>query len=165
MVSNCVVDHFTLEELCEVENEGEDDEGTDEVDDVISLSGGVLLSSVVVQRVVDSHVALQGHDKRHVDAAHQRDGVERVYEVREHQSLEIGVEAEISEGVHHHGDQVDQVEYGQDGEELVERVSHADTEEEEDGDGVSNHTETAEDHLHHSVQDKAQTAQTHQLLV
>ena len=132
MISNCVVDHFTLEELCEVEYEGQDDEGTDEVDDVISLSGGVLLSSVVVQRVVDSHVALQGHDERHVDAAHQGDGVEGVDEVGEHQSLEIGMEAEVSERVHHHGDQVDQVEYGQDGEELVKGVSHANTEEEDD---------------------------------
>ena len=165
MVSNCVVDHFTLEELGEVEYQGQDYEGTDEVDDVISLSGRVLLSSVVVQRVVDSHVALQGHDKRHVDAAHQRDGVERVNEVREHQSLEIGVEAEISEGVHHHCDQVDQVEDGQDGEELVKRVPHANTEEEQDGDGVSHHTETTQDHLHHSVEDEAQTVQIHQLLV
>ena len=62
MISHCVVDHFTLEEPCEVEYEGQDDEGTDEVDDVISLGGGVLLSSVVVQRVVDSHIAFQGND-------------------------------------------------------------------------------------------------------
>ena len=53
MISIFVVDHFTLEELGEVEYQGQDYEGTDEVDDVISLSGRVLLSSVVVQRVVD----------------------------------------------------------------------------------------------------------------
>ena len=85
--------------------------------------------------------------------------------MREHQSLDVGVEAEISEGVHHHGDQVDQVEHGQDGEEFVKRVSHANTEKEQDGDGVSHHTETTQDHLHHSVEDEAQTVQIHQLLV
>ena len=165
MISNSVVDHFTLEELCEVEYEGQDDEGTDKVDDVISLSGRVLLSSVVVQRVVDSHVALQGHDERHIDAAHQRDGVERVEEVWEHQGLEIGVEAEVSQGVHHHGDQVDQVEYSQDCQEFVKRVSHANTEEENDGDDVPDHAHTAQDHLHNSVQDEAQSEQIHQLFV
>ena len=165
MISNCVVDHFTLEEFCEVEYEGDDYEGTDEVDDVISLSGRVLLSSVVVQRIVDSHVSFQGHNERHVDAAHQGDGVERVDELGEHQSLEIGLEAQVSEGVHHHGDQVDQVEYSQDGEELIKRVSHANTEEENDGDDVPDHAHTAQDHLHNSVQDEAQSEQIHQLFV
>ena len=85
--------------------------------------------------------------------------------MREHQSLEIGLEAEVSERVHHHGHQVDQVEYSQDCEEFVKRVSHANTEKENDGDGVPDHTKTAQDHLHHSVQDKAQTVQIHQLFL
>ena len=122
-------------------------------------------SVIIVISVDTCHVALQGNYERHVDAAHQRDGVERVDEVGEHQSLEIGLEAQVSEGVHHHGDQVDQVEYSQDCEEFIKRVSHANTEEENDGDGVAHHAQAAQDHLHHSVQDKAQTVQIHQFLL
>ena len=156
VVTNCIVNNFALEELGEVEQESREDEGWDVVDEVIPLWGGVLLSSVVVQWIVDRHVSLQRHDESHVDAAHQGNGVERIEEVREHQLLEWRLEAKVPQGVESHGDQVGEVEDSQNGQQFVERVPQLLAEEESDGDGVADDTKAADDHLDDTVQYEGQ---------
>ena len=58
----------------------------------------------------------------HVDGAHERDGVERVQQVRVEDDVVVVVEAELAQGLQQHRHQVHQVKHRQGRQQLVERV-------------------------------------------
>ena len=143
-----LVAHFkthdvALKELADVEEDGEGQQGADVADDPVLVGGGVLLPAPVVQRVVDGREPLQGDPDRHVDGAHQGDRVQGVEEVGGHYDVSVWLETELPEGLQQHGQQVNEVEDGQSGDELIEWVSHWFTEEQEDRNGVANNSESA----------------------
>ena len=111
---------------------------------------------VVVQGVVDRHEPLQGHSDGHVDGAHQRDGIQWVEDVGVDHDVIIRLKTKLPQRFEQHREQVDEVKDCQGGNELVERVSNAFTQEKEDGDGVPDNTKTTDDQLDDTLKDEAQ---------
>ena len=120
LVSNFETHNVALKELADVEEDGEAQQGADVVEDSVLVGGGVLLPAPVVQGVVDGHEPLQGDTDRHVDGAHQGDRVQGVKEVGGDNDMSVRLETELLQGLQQHGHQVDEVEDGQGGDELVE---------------------------------------------
>lgn len=111
---------MAFKELADVEEDGEADQGADIADDPVFVGGGVLLPAPVVQGVIDSHEPLQSDSDRHVDGAHQGDRVQGVEEIGGDNDMVVRLETELSHGLQEHGHQVDEVEDGQGGDELIE---------------------------------------------
>ena len=111
---------MALKELANVENDGEAQQGADVVKDSVLVGGGVLLPAPIVQGVVDGHEPLQSDPDRHVDGAHQGDRVQGVKKVGGDYDMSVRLETELLQGLQQHGHQVDEVEDGQSGDELVE---------------------------------------------
>ena len=120
LVSHFETHNLALKELANVEEDGEAQQGADVVKDSVLVGGGVLLPAPIVQGVVDGHEPLQGDPDRHVDGAHQRDRVQGVKKVGGDNDMSVRLETELLQGLQQHGHQVDEVEDGQSGDELVE---------------------------------------------
>ena len=69
------------------------------------------------------------------------------------------VETELPQGFREYGQQVDEMEDGQDGDEFVKRVSKRFTEEQEDSYRVASNSKRADNQLHYTLQDKTQKSE------
>ena len=115
--------NLSLEELGDIEKDGEDEDGEAVLHQSLDVTGDVLNDAVVVDGLVGGKEPLQRDADRGEDGSSHGDVVQGVEDDGEH-DIVVGngflIRAELFDGVEHHGDDVDQVPGGEHGQELIE---------------------------------------------